>query len=146
MKNKTIFGEIIIISVVVIILVFITYRQFGLASARSRDVERKAGLDSVAKVINLYYSDYGFLPKENEINSLWGKEWRDGDYVYLKQLPKENYLNNKEYCYQVSPDGKIFWLLAQLENKYDIDCKKENWICGNNKYCFRDEYKAEKVK
>jgi len=138
MKNISTVVEFSFIFVVVALLAWITQGQFGLAKAKSRDVERKSELHEVSKVIGLYYKDYGKLPKDDLINSLWGKEWRDGDYVYMKEVPKENYLDNKEYCYQAVDDGKSFYVLAELENKGDVDCAAEEYWCNNHQYCYRD--------
>lgn len=145
MKNKIKFGEIIIILVSVAILGGITYNQFGLARAKSRDIDRKSSLNELGQTIRLYYADYGVLPNEKLINSLWGKEWRDGDYVYLKKLPKENNLG-KNYCYLIENEGKNFSLLADLENKYDDECQKDKWVCGDKNYCYRHFLVAETVK
>ena len=134
MKGFT-FGEILIVVVVMGVLGWITWGQFDLARAKSRDVGRKSDLNEVAKNIRLYYADYGKLPLESEINNLWGKTWIDKDYVYMKNVPKENYVS-KPYCYKPSVDGKTFTLYAEIENRNDVDCKKTEEKCGNFNYCF----------
>jgi len=134
----------LIILIVIGILGIITFNQFSLASAKSRDADRMSSLHELSKAVRLYYKDYGKLPSENEINKLWGKEWQDGNYIYLKLMPKENYLN-KEFCYQVSADGKNFLFFAELENKTNVDCKEDFWECGGVKYCYRDILPAEVV-
>ena len=145
-KKNNIVLEIGIIIVVLGFLGWFTLGQFDLSKAKSRDVERKSELHEVSKVIRLYYKDYGKLPEESLINTLWGKEWRDGDYVYMKEGPRENYLENKEYCYQVSSDGKSFMLFTDLENKKDVDCYGKSWTCENREYCYRDVLDAVEVK
>jgi len=145
MKNKINIKEILIIVISVLILGSITYKQFELARAKTRDVDRKASLNDLGQIIRLYYADYGFLPEEKLINSLWGKEWRDGDYVYQKKLPQENTLD-KNYCYMVESGGKNFSLLADLENKHDSECQKDKWRCGQKDYCYRYLLSAEIVK
>ena len=148
MKNKknNIVLEIGIIIVVLGFLGWVTLQQFDLSKAKSRDVERKSELHEVSKVIRLYYKDYGKLPDQDLLNSLWGKEWRDGDYVYMKEVPKENYLNNKEYCYRTSSDGKSFMLFTDLENKSDVDCRGKIWSCEGKDYCYRDVLEAVEAK
>jgi Tfp pilus assembly protein PilE len=133
--------EILIILVVVSILGWITFNQFSLASAKSRDVERKSNLNEVAKNIRLYYADYAELPSANLINGLWGKPWIDKGHTYMATIPKENY-SNKEFCYQTSKDGKTFILFAELENKADPDCRKVEEKCGNQSYCFVDSFES----
>jgi len=133
--------EIIIVLVIIGILGWITWSQFDLAKKKSRDVERKSSLHEIAKVIRLYYADYGKLPEEELINGLFGKEWRDGNYVYMKQVPKENYTDSS-YCYKKYSDGKTFGLLTNLENKKDVDCFGKSMDCGGNNYCFEDKMSA----
>jgi hypothetical protein len=142
MKNKTNLGELLIILVVMGILGWITYGQFEIAKAKSRDIDRKGNLNDLGLVIRLYYADYGVLPSEKIINSLWGKEWRDGAYVYSKKVSKENYLD-KEYCYQIEDGGISFSLFADLEYKADKECIKDNWQCGGQNYCYRRLLTAE---
>lgn len=141
MKKEKIL-EIGVIFIVLGLLGWITWGQFSLAKAKSRDIERKTSLHEVSKMVRLFYKDYGKLPEEKLINSLWGKEWKDGEYIYMSTVPKENYLKNKEYCYEVSDDGKVFYLFAELENKRDVDCKVNFWKCGDNQYCYRDVLEA----
>jgi Tfp pilus assembly protein PilE len=145
MKNKTSLIELLIIFVVLGILGKITYNQFALAAAKSRDADRMSSLHELSKAVRLYYKDYGKLPDEKLINSLWGKVWKDGDYTYLGIMPKENYLD-REFCYQNGDEGTSFLFFAELENKGNIDCKKDQWECNGVKYCYRDILTAEVVK
>ncbi|MFA5749714.1 MAG: type II secretion system protein GspG [Candidatus Shapirobacteria bacterium] len=137
--------EILIIIIVISILSWITFNQFNLAKAKSRDVDRRANLNEVAKAIRLYYADYGELPSDEIINSLWGKPWIDNGYTYMAKVPKENFLN-KEFCYQASADGKTFTFFAELENKSDVDCKKIEQICNNQSYCFINKLESVVIK
>ena len=141
-KKNNIILEIGIIVVVLGFFGWITWGQFSLAEAKSRDIERKTSLHEVSKVVRLFYQDYGELPSEDLINSLWGEEWKDGDYTYMVTVPKENYLENKEYCYEIGEDGLTFYLFADLENKKDEDCLGNTWTCGGIDYCYRDELEA----
>ena len=122
------------------ILGWITWSQFDLAEKKSRDVERKSELHEVSKVIRLYYADYGKLPEDDLINSLWGKEWNDGSYVYMKEVPRENY-TDQEYCYK-KYDDNVFGLFTNLENKKDVDCFGRSIECGGKNYCFEDRLPA----
>lgn len=129
--------EILIIIVSVGILSFITYKQFALAQAKSRDLQRRSDLHEFSKVIGLYQTDYGKLPSDELINNLWGKKFVDGDYVYAESVPKEK-KGDKEYCYKVNSDGVSFKMMAEFENKNDFDCKKDGELCGGVKYCYTD--------
>lgn len=142
MKNGFTILETILVVVVVAVLILITWNQFGLAKAKSRDLERRSSLHEVSKIIKLYYADYEKLPSSDEVNELWGKEWKDEGYVYMKVVPKENYLD-QEYCYKSYEDGKTFGLLANFENKRNEDCHKDLIECQGKFYCFEDKMSAE---
>lgn len=134
--------ELIIVLVVISVLGVITWKQFDLANKKSRDVERKSNLHEVSKVIKLYYADYGKLPDEVWLNSLWGQVWKDGDYVYMEKLPEEIYYS-QQYCYKTYDDGVTFGLLTELEYSRDVDCWGNSFECGGKKYCFEDKMSAE---
>lgn len=145
MNKKITMVEVLIILLAVVGLSWVTYNQFELAQAKSRDIDRKNSLNELGQVIRLFYADYDKLPQEKLINSLWGKEWQDGDYVYLKKLPQENNLK-KQYCYLIEEGGRNFSLLADLENKADKECQKDQWQCGGENYCYKHLMEAETVK
>jgi Tfp pilus assembly protein PilE len=145
MKNKSLMIEILIILVCFFLLGGITYRQFSLAAAKSRDADRMSSLHELSKAIRLYYQDYGKLPNEKLINSLWGKIWKDGDYTYLEVMPNENYLG-KNFCYQNGDDGISFLFFEELENRTNAECQKDKWECNGVKYCYRDILPARTVK
>ena len=134
-KNKII--EILIIIISIGILSVITYQQFALAQAKSRDLQRRSDLSEFSKVIKMYFADYGKLPEEELINSLWGKSFIDNGYEYAKSVPKEKF-GDKEYCYQKGEDGISFKMSTDFENKNDFDCKKDGQLCGGIKYCYTD--------
>lgn len=129
--------ELLIIIVSVGILSFITYKQFALAQAKSRDLQRRADLHEFSKVIRMYQADYNKLPSDKLINSLWGKTFVDNGYTYAVSVPKEKY-GSKEYCYEANNDGVSFKMMAELENKKDVDCKKDGQLCQGVKYCYTD--------
>lgn len=141
-KNINLLLEIGIICFCLLLLGVITYNQFALANAKSRDADRMSSLHELSKAIRLYYKDYGQLPDGDLINSLWGETWKDGEYTYLEVMPKENYLN-KEFCYENSDDGKGFMFFAELENKSNPDCQENKWECNGVSYCYRDVLPAE---
>ena len=136
MKKDTLI-EILIIIVVIGILSFVTYKQFNLAQAKSRDLQRRSDLHEFSKVIKMYFTDYKKLPEDELINGLWGKSFVDSGYVYANSVPKEKN-GKKEYCYEVGIDGISFKMFAEFENKNDFDCKKEGQLCDGVEYCYTD--------
>lgn len=135
--KKNICLELLIIAVVVVILSFVTYQQFALAQAKSRDLQRRSDLSEFSKVIKLYFADYGKLPSSELINSLWGKSFIDNGYTYANSVPKEKH-GDKEYCYEVGGDSVSFKMFAEFENKNDLDCKENKFLCNGIKYCYTD--------
>ena len=144
MKKKVFRFEVLLIIVVLGILFFITYKQFALAQAKSRDLQRRSDLSEFSKVIRLYFIDYGKLPDSKLINSLWGKSFVDDGYVYTTSVPKEKY-GNKEYCYAVNSDEVSFKMFAEFENKNDPDCKNDGGLCNGIKYCYTNVVNAIKT-
>ena len=107
-------------------------------------LQRRSDLNEFAKVIKLYFADYGKLPSNELINSLWGKNFVDNGYTYANSVPKEK-IGNKEYCYEVESDGVTFKMFAEFENKNDPDCKKDGQLCNGIKYCYTDSINASKT-
>lgn len=137
MKKRNFLIELSIVVVAVVFLGFITWQQFELARAKSRDQQRKSDLHEFSKIIKLYFADYNKLPEEKLINNLWGRQFIDEGHEYAKSVPKEKY-GDKEYCYEIGADGVSFKMSAELENKSDPDCKKDGQLCNGIKYCYTD--------
>jgi Tfp pilus assembly protein PilE len=137
MKKEFNIFEFLIVIVVIGFLSLVTYNQFALAKAKSRDLQRRSDLHEFSKIIEIYFADYKKLPDEKLINSLWGKSFIDSGYTYADSVPKEKY-GDKEYCYEINEDGVSFKMSAEFENKNDFDCKKDGQLCGGVKYCYTD--------
>jgi len=127
--------ELLIVIAIMGILSSVTVGQFVTAKKKANDVARKSDLNGVSKALQMYFADYGKMPEVSAIN--WGEEFKDGDYVYMKVLPRENNINPNwpPYCYKT--DGKKYALFAQLENTGDKDCTGK-YDCGGlvGVYCF----------
>ena len=135
------FIEGVIVVLVVSGLFLFTLNQFDLARKKARDVQRRNDLRSMARTILSYYNDYGKFPAETVINNLWGKEFNDQGYIYMKVVPKENYFD-KEYCYKVGTGGSYSQLFTDLEN--DPECMKDLYTCGGKDYCYTEVIYAKK--
>lgn len=115
--------ELLVVIAIMSILTVITVSQFGIAHKRSRDVARKADLNSLSKALLNYYADYGSFPASID----WGLEFKDDtDYVYMKVAPTENTEGEDEYCYAVTTDSDKFGLFSILENEEDDEYNKYN--------------------
>ena len=126
-KNAFTLVELLVVISIMSILTMITVSQFTSARIRSRDVARKADLNSLSKALQNYYADYGLFPDQDEI--VWGGEFSDATgYVYMKVVPRENTTEMSEYCYEVSGDSDMFALYSELENEDDEEYNKWNGV------------------
>ncbi len=135
--------ELLVVIAIMSILTVITVGQFQNARRKARDVQRKGDISALAKALQMYYTDYGTFPLDingSKTSDSWGDELTDAatpPYVYMKNLPKENYLSIP-FCYAVSADQKMFGVFTALENDQDNDYNKQsadvmdNYTCGGN--------------
>lgn len=143
MKNRNGFTliELLVVISIMSILTMITVSQFNTARKKARDVSRKSDLNSVSKAVTMFYADYGMFPLQDTFSETsWGGTFTDNTvdgYVYMKVLPKENQVEQPQYCYVVSSDRKSFALFSVLENTQDPDCKSPGYThCGGKQYCY----------
>ncbi|MFA7300921.1 MAG: type II secretion system protein [Candidatus Shapirobacteria bacterium] len=138
--------ELLIVIAIMSILASITVAQFQTAKKKANDISRKTDLNGVSKALQMYFADYGVMPtmsdptggkiKLKTVIVNWGGEFVDGNYVYMKVVPKENSPNLPPYCYKTDIDNKKYALFAQLENIADKECEGNAYLCGGNTYCF----------
>ena len=142
MKGKSGFTliELMVVITIISLLTIVTVSQFQTAKKKANDVARKGDINAVSKSLQMYFNDYGFFPAVNQIDLTTGATFEDGSvsppYVYMKKLPKENFLAAYPYCYKISADGKKYGLFAQLENTEDKECKGIVNTCGGRNYCY----------
>lgn len=144
--------ELMVAVMIIAMLTIVTVSQFQTARKKAKDVQRKGDLNALSKALQMYFADYGVFPPADGgnlglVGSEWGGTFVDSSvppYVYMKKLPKENYLVNKPYCYKVSVDRKKYALFAQLENWSDKECDRnldgdnndETMDCDGVSYCY----------
>jgi prepilin-type N-terminal cleavage/methylation domain-containing protein len=137
-KNAFTLIELLVVISIMSILTIITVSQFISARIRSRDVARKADLNSLSKALQNYYVDYGEFPAEDTI--VWGGEFNDADYIYMKVVPQEKNSSMPDYCYALlGSDLDKFALLSGLENEDDEEYNKYDGPytgCGKSGYNF----------
>lgn len=154
MKKAFTLIELLVVIAIMGVLTTITVAQFQTAKRKANDVARKGDLNSVAKALQMYYTDYGKMPEAsvdgkimiNGVAINWGGEFADASgYVYMKQLPIENKSGMPDYCYQTDVSQKYYALFAMLENGVDNQCDRngdgvadQTYSCGGNTnaYCF----------
>jgi len=123
-KNGFTLIELLVVIAIMSILTIITVSQFGTAQKRSRDVARKADLNSLSKALLNYYADHGVFPAD----ITWDGEFKDDtNYIYMKVVPTENHQSSAidQYCYVAGGDDPLmpdkFALFSDLENEEDND-------------------------
>lgn len=139
--------ELLIVMAIMMILVTITVSQFQTAKKKASDVARKSDLNGVAKALQMYFTDYGIFPAANPAGKImiggaaidWGSEFNDGDYIYMKVLPRENKIGAPPYCYKTDTYKKKYALFTMLESTADKEClNPATYDCGDgiDSYCF----------
>ena len=134
--------ELLVVITIISLLTIVTVSQFQTAKKKANDVARKGDINAVSKALQMYFNDYGYFPTVSQIDLTTGATFEDATanppYVYMKKLPKENYLTNYPYCYKVDSltKPKKYGLFAQLENTEDKECKGIVNTCGGRNYCY----------
>lgn len=141
-KNKKGFTlvELLVVIAIVGILSVVSLASFTRVQIKSRDAQRKSNLDAVSKALMMYYNDYGFFPDTFEFNNIEVGFTGANEQVYMRVTPEDPKKDAwKGYVYRISLDKKSFNLFADLENRDDSQCLKENEgsdIGKWNDYCY----------
>jgi len=109
--------ELLIAVVIIGILAAIGLGQFHNAQIRARDAQRKDNLSSVAKALEMYYSDQGRYPDDLS----WGSSLFDPDEqetIYMKDLPNDP-SSGAKYDYETDDLGSYYRLYAYIEHGAD---------------------------
>jgi prepilin-type N-terminal cleavage/methylation domain-containing protein len=136
--------ELLITILIMGILSMIGISMYQTTQRKSRDVQRKTGLTTLTKALEVYMNDKGVYPPSSVDGKIlwcgseddptafacdWGVPWIDvsasGDEktVYLQTLPKDK-AYNQQYFYEAVETGgliKGYRLYARLENTNDPD-------------------------
>ena len=147
MKNKKKLGftlvELLVVVSIIGVLTMISVSSFVSAQIKGRDSQRKSDLDGLSKALMMYYNDNGKFPSEvdfgNESTGL--VDPNNSTTIYMRKIPGELKSGWSEYVYEVSGSLKSFNLFADLENRNDSQCIKDNdgygiWKRNNNYYCY----------
>jgi general secretion pathway protein G len=123
--------ELLIAVVIIGILAAIGLGQFHNAQIRARDAQRKDNLSSVAKALEMYYSDQGRYPDDLS----WGSSLFDPDEqetIYMKDLPNDP-SSGAKYDYETDDLGSYYRLYAYIEHGADR-CFAEDDKCLEGGY------------
>lgn len=136
-KAFTLIELLIVISIIAIIsaLLFVSFTQL---QKNARDTQRKSDLQTVASVLQRFYSDNSHFPNSTAAGlitydtsdcgtaTLSAQTWGSGNIIcgtpsktYTKQLPKDP-TGSKEYCYKIGSTDQNYTLYAQMEGKGNL--------------------------
>lgn len=111
--------EIIIVMALIAILATALWGNFFSSLAKGKDSRRKQDLDTIAKAVELYYTDNKAYPLPTVIQ--WGTAFSNSSnsmVIYMQKLPQDpGYPSSNSYCY--NSDGYYYKLYANLENPND---------------------------
>ncbi len=131
--------EILIVITMLAILSTVIYGSYLSSLKKGRDSRRKQDLEQIAKALELYYSEQGYYPTEEEIqfgSSLIKpkKTPTDPELVYMNVLPFDA-VSGYRYIYQTSSNQQEYRLYACLENVDDLNYKNYQVSCGQCGFC-----------
>ncbi len=130
----------------VFLLIFgISFFQLRIGQMKTRDAQRKADVEMIARALRAIKDDHKYLPEATESgkirscgkNGLFVCEWSEGkivdeqNVVYMEKLPIDPFaFKGWTYVY----DGKKIYIA--LENKRDKGIRKGlTTACGNEVQC-----------
>lgn len=144
-------GELAFFLGVVAVILGISFFQLKTGAMKTRDAQRKADVELVARALVRYRGDYGVVPPASDSGKIAscgreGKEvceWDSGEIVdadnvtYLKKLPQEPLSSEgRKYMYVPGEDKTDFRIYVALEYKRDPAWKNNLTVqCGQNVEC-----------
>lgn len=143
--------EIIFVSVVLGVLLCVSWFQLLISQMRTRDAQRKADVELVARALDNYLFDHLVLPASTADGKIvaCGRqgqevcEWDGGpiidddDVVYIKKLPIDPFAHKgRTYVYEVDETRQKYTLYVAVEYSRD-DGRRDNLtkVCGPSLQC-----------
>jgi hypothetical protein len=142
-------SELIFVTMVLLVLFSVSFFQLRIGEMKTRDAQRKADVELVARALNAYYSDHGQYPasqngkivacgKELAEECEWGLDSiTDAENItYIKSLPNDPFSGQGRSYKYLLDDMDNFKIYVSLERSNDPDLKKDLTIgCGINVQC-----------
>lgn len=137
-------GEIIFVLAVLSVVLSVSVVQVRIGEMKTRDAQRKADSNLIARAMANYFGDHGIYPAADngrivacgfeggEVCEWGGGPIIDADgVVYLQKIPVEPFWDKGgKYVYE--SDGKSFRIYARLEREKKTDLTIE---CGSRVQC-----------
>jgi general secretion pathway protein G len=129
--------ELVIAMTIIATLSAALWGNFFSSIIKGRDSRRKQDLESVAKALELYYSDFRAYPTAMPA---WGGSFAHptkATVIYMQKLPTDPSFPKYTYCYTSDTNGTYYKLYANLENTSDpkllptlVPCNSVNYNYG----------------
>jgi len=137
--------ELLVVIAIIGILASIVLTSVGVVRSKSRDVKRKADLHEIAKAINMYYFDNGYLPRNltnwctyvSNPTSGWGASFQS-DLVptYISKISLDPTFANQVgdyFYYNLNNTTGDYAICANLEEATGQNYFY-NWCAGGTTY------------
>lgn len=144
-------SEIAFVAGVLVVLVSISYFQLRVGQEKTRDAQRRADLELIARSLDAYMSDHKILPPASSdskivaCGDLGDKacNWDTGPVVdaqgvaYINKLPVDPFASRGwQYIYTVSENRLNYKIFTRLEYSRDPSYRTDLTVtCGNNVQC-----------
>lgn len=146
-------SEVTVFLLTILVIVGLSFYNYNLSAARSRNEERRENLDEIQAALILFHKTYGFYPKssngkiqackgpetnikrglliyENLVPCEWGKDGLSEDPTdsglvkLLDPIPPDPNAENG-YQYMYLSNGAEFQIFAAYEGKPELEYKRE---------------------
>lgn len=137
-------GEIIFVLSVLFVVLGISVVQVRIGEMKTRDAQRKADVNLMARALANYFGDHGVYPAADdgkivacgfeggEVCEWGGGPVLDADgVIYLQKIPVEPF-SNRGWNYAYESDGKSFKIYTRLEYEKIDDLTIR---CGSHVQC-----------
>lgn len=127
--------ELLVAMSIVSILAAAIWGNFFTSIIKGRDSRRKQDLESIAKALDLYYSDNRAYPTAFVTPGNAFTHPVVTGVVYMQKVPGDP-AANQTYCYPTTAAGASFQIYAKLENRQDpkiiptITCGSDTYNYG----------------
>lgn len=124
--------EVLVTATIIALLSTIGISGFQAVTRSGRDALRKADLESIRSALEIYKSEEGYYPDDN--NSCSAESILVPDYI--NSYPPDPKSPTYQYCYNQT-SNLTYTLCAHLENgsgDYDTECGGDN-VCGDDYDC-----------
>ena len=126
--------ELLVVISIIGVLVALSFAGFTEARKGARDSKRKADLEQIRSVLEIYRNDVKTYP--GDFSGCLYTRLEYGNDIYLSEVPKDPLCPNQNYVYH-KIDDNTYCLCARLETSSSItgSCNCGSSNCGASGEC-----------